>query len=134
MTFHPERYIGAAFVFLVFCVIAPPVADWLRTNYQLPPGYGAEGDRRQANRIPPTATDQWRGTHMPGSVQTTLEECSMGAEARWVKETTEDGVWVYELHILRDWEWSVIRIAPDGNVIPPDAQHSENGTVVETGG
>jgi hypothetical protein len=134
MTFRPERSIGFAFLFLVFALAAPPVADWLRTRFQLPPGYGAEGDRRRASRIPARAADQWGGTRLPAPVQATVQERSAGAEASWVKATIEDGARVYELHVLRCGEWSVIRITSDGNVIPPGAPQPENGTSVEAGG
>ncbi len=108
MTSHPKRYIGLCCVLLVLAAVAPPVADWVRAESRLPPGYGAEGDR-------------WRGTHMPGPVRATVGERSAGAEASWVKETVEGGAWVYELHVLTGGNWSVVRIAPSGAVLPPPA-------------
>jgi hypothetical protein len=133
MTFHPERYIGLGILILLSSVVAPPVADWLRANYRLPPGYGAEGDRQRGYHTPATA-DRWRGPHIPEPVRKAVESRSPGAEAYWVKETVEDGAWVYELHVLTEDKWSVIRIAPNGNLIPPDTCDSNPGTALGAGG
>ncbi|HVK19695.1 MAG TPA: hypothetical protein VM533_22370 [Fimbriiglobus sp.] len=133
MMFHPERYLAFGLLLLLFSVVAPPVADWLRANYQLPPGYGAEGDRQRAYHIPATA-DRWRGPHLPGPVRKAVESQSAGSDANWVKETVEDGAWVYELHVLKEDKWSVIRIAPNGNLLPPNTRDSNPGTALGAGG
>jgi hypothetical protein len=109
MTLHPKRYIGLGLLLLLLTVVAPPVADWLRDEFRLPAGYGAEGDRERAVPI-------------PARVRDTVEELSGVGEGNWVKETAEAGAWVYELHLSRGGESSVIRMTSNGSVIPTDTR------------
>lgn len=106
MTIHPARHFGPYVLLLVAALIAPAAAIGLRTVAPLPPGYGAEGDRRRANPI-------------PALVRPSVEELSAGCKGSWVKECIEGRAWVYELHCSKDGEESVIRLTANGNVIPP---------------
>lgn len=114
MRFHPERYIGFAFLLLVLSLVVPTVVDSWRISH-LPPVHA-------------TVKDRWRVSHLPAPVRATVEERSAGSKASWVKESVEGGAWIYDLHILRDRKWSVIRITPNGNVI-----QTEPDGVVEAG-
>lgn len=100
MAIH-ERFLGHGVLFLVLAVVVPPAVNWLRTCSALPPGYGAAGDRRWAYPL-------------PAPVRVTVEEQSEGADGTWVKERVEGGSWVYELHVLKEGQSSVIRIDPHG--------------------
>jgi hypothetical protein len=71
---------------------------------------------------------------MPGPVRAIVEELSAVNEGVWVKERAEDGAWVYELHVAKGGEESVIRINPNGNVVRPAAWESEPNGAVEAGG
>lgn len=123
MIHHIKRHTGIICSILVLCVAASPAVDWLCTHYRLPAGYGAEGDRRRATRV-------------PGTVRTTVEALSAGADGNWVREGAEDGAWGYELHTSKGGQETVTRITPDGRVIPaasPSAE-PELGTAAEAGG
>ncbi|MDY3555245.1 hypothetical protein R5W24_004384 [Gemmata sp. JC717] len=120
MTRHPERYIGFGFLFLVCSVVAPPVADHVRTRLQLPSGYGAEGDQQRAARI-------------PALVRPAVETLATGAEGNWLRERVEGGAWVYDLHVLKGGRESVIRLDSGGNVIAPAVAEPEPEVSAEAG-
>lgn len=123
MTTNPQRYIGIGLIILVLMVIAPPVADWCRETFQLPAGYGADGDQR-FNRP------------MPAAVRTTVDELSAGADGSWVGERVADGAWVYELHLDKNGRSSLIRLTADGRIAPApnESPVTENDRTVESGG
>lgn len=100
------RCIRSGFLLLLFFLIATSM-DW-RVSFRLPPGYGAEGDQRRMN-------------HLPRRVQTTVEDWSATSDRVWVKECGRDGMWVYELHTLKNDKRSLVRIAWNGKVISPEA-------------
>ena len=119
MTRHLKQHIGPCVLFLAFITIAPSAADWCRARCRLPAGYGAEGDRRRAVR-------------MPGPVRATVEELSAGSGGSWLK----GGAWNYELHLDRGGRSSVVAIAPNGDAIPaPSGSPApEPEVVAEAGG
>lgn len=115
MTVHSERYIGPCFLLVASTLIAPAATIWLRTVAPLPPGYGAEGDRRRANPI-------------PALVRPSVEALSAECAGSWVKECIERGAWVYELHCSKDGKESVIHLTANGSVIPSKIQDPEQET------
>jgi hypothetical protein len=119
MLFHPGRYAGPCLFLLALAAVAPSVADQLRTRVPLPAGYGAEGDRRRANPV-------------PALVRPAVEELSAGADGVWVRETVEDGAWVYELHLDRGGTSSVIRLGSDGRSIRAEEPEPEPKPVATT--
>lgn len=121
MICNPGRYLRPCCLVLVLCVTARPAVDWVRTKAQLPAGYGAEGDRRRANRI-------------PALVRPTVEKLSAGAEGSWVMETVEDGAWVYVLHLTRNGASSVTRLSSNGHVIQPEVREPVFGLLAAAGG
>jgi hypothetical protein len=123
MTFHSEGYAGPCLFLLALAAIAPSVADRLRTNFPLPAGYGAEGDRRRVNPG-------------PAFLRPAVEELSAAADGSWVKETVEDGAWVYELHLDKGGTSSVVRLNSDGRVIRPEGPEPDPKPVAtaEAGG
>ena len=119
MTFHPGRRVRLCFLLLTFALSGPSALDWWR-EHQLPAGYGAEGDRRRA--VP-----------MPGPVRSALESLSADAEGSWVKGCVEGGAWVYQVHVDRGNESSVLRVSANGDVIRPTTCEPEPGDAVEAG-
>lgn len=109
MTRYLKQSIGPCFLFLALVVLAPSVADWCRAHGRLPAGYGAEGDRRRAVRV-------------PGPVRATVDKLSAGSDGSWLK----GGAWNYELHLDRGGP-SVVTIAPNGDVIAAPSEGQEPG-------
>jgi hypothetical protein len=87
MTFHPERYIGAAFVALVALTITPPVLD------------------------------RWAVSHLPPAVQAAIEDRLPGSETIRVETRAEGGQTVYDLHTRQGHERYVVRVTPEGRVL-----------------
>jgi hypothetical protein len=90
MTFHPEWYIGAAFIAfiaLVALTIAPPVLD------------------------------QWAVSHLPPAVRAATEDRLPGSQTIRVETRAEGGQTVYDLHMRQGHERYVVRVTPDGRVL-----------------
>ncbi len=104
MTQFITRNIRLGLSILVFAAVLPAGAEWLQEKCKLPAGYGAEGDRQRAVR-------------MPGAVRNTVKKLSAGSEGSWLKESSTAGGWGYELHLYNDGESSVIQLSPSGHVL-----------------
>jgi hypothetical protein len=87
MTFHPERYIGAAFIALVALTIAPPVLD------------------------------QWAVSHLPPAAQAAIEDRLPGSQTIRAETRAEGGQTVYDLHMRQGHERYVVRVTPEGRVL-----------------
>ena len=87
MTFHPERYIGVAFVALVVLAITPPVMDW------------------------------WAVVNLPPPVQAAIAQQFPDSRATRVQLRTDGGRTVYDIHTQQGCERYVVRVTPDGRVL-----------------
>lgn len=120
MTTHPGRYIGLCLLLLTFSAVAPTAAEWVRTKVRLPAGYGAAGDRRQANPI-------------PALIRQTVDELTAGVDGSGVKECVKGGAWVYEVHLVKNDQSSVIRLSSNGYAIQSEAPEPDSNLVTAAG-